>query len=178
MQIQVSAGYVHSFDRFCHIAIPRTIPVAPPPALTSVTRYYLCVSSLEIVCSSKCLFPSVLFKISCFWLHWVFVSVQAFLSSCGEQGLLFISVSRLLTAVASLIVSIGSSMHGFSTCGAWLQLPGSVWNCPRSGIEPVSPAWAGGFLSTTTKEVQHNTIFQSQSVSRFPQLSPRAACII
>lgn len=86
MQIQVSAGYVHSFDRFCHIAIPRTIPVAPPPALTSVTRYYLCVSSLEIVCSSKCLFPSVLFKISCFWLHWVFVSVHGLALVAASEG--------------------------------------------------------------------------------------------
>ena len=41
-----------------------------------------------------------------FWLHWVFVAVQAF-SSCGERGLLFVAVRGLLIAVASLVVEHG-----------------------------------------------------------------------
>ena len=39
-----------------------------------------------------------------FWLHWVFVAVCRLFSSCGEQGLLFIAVHGLLTALASLVV--------------------------------------------------------------------------
>ena len=61
IQTQVSTGYVYSLIDFA-IAIPKTTPVTPPPALTSVTRRYLCVSSLEIVYSSQCLFPTVLLK--------------------------------------------------------------------------------------------------------------------
>ena len=39
-------------------------------------------------------------------------------SSCGEQGLLFVVVPGLLTAVASLVVEHGLYAHGLSSCGA------------------------------------------------------------
>ena len=55
-----------------------------------------------------------------FWLHWVFVAARAF-SSCGERGLLFIAVRRLLIAVASLVAgtALGSRAleHRLSSCG-------------------------------------------------------------
>ena len=38
--------------------------------------------------------------------------------------------------------------HGLSGYGAWALLLLSLWNLPRAGIEPVSPALAGTFLST------------------------------
>ena len=38
-----------------------------------------------------------------FWLCWVFIAVCGLFSSCGEQGLLFVVVCRLLIAVASLV---------------------------------------------------------------------------
>ena len=40
------------------------------------------------------------------WLCWVFIAAQAF-SSCGERGLLFIVVRRLLIVVVSLVVEHG-----------------------------------------------------------------------
>ena len=60
-----------------------------------------------------------------FWLHWVFVTVWAF-SSCGERGLLFVAVRRLLIAVASLrcgawALGVRASVvvaHGLSSCGS------------------------------------------------------------
>ena len=39
----------------------------------------------------------------CFWLHWVFVAFVWAFSSCGEQGLLFVAVHRLLIVVACLV---------------------------------------------------------------------------
>ena len=39
-------------------------------------------------------------------------------------------------------------MHGFSGCGAWAQLLHGMWGLPRSGIESMSLAWAGRFLTT------------------------------
>ena len=45
------------------------------------------------------------------WLRWVFVAVWAF-SSRGKQGLLFIAVHGLLTAVASLVVEHGLYARG------------------------------------------------------------------
>ena len=38
--------------------------------------------------------------------------------------------------------------HRLNSCGSRAQLPGSTWDHPRSGIEPVSPAWAGAFFTT------------------------------
>ena len=92
---------------------------------------------------------------------------QAF-SSCGEQGLLFVAVHGFLIAVASLVSEYGLQAHrlqqlwlmGFSSCGSWAleyrlsscgaraQLLRSMWDLPRPGLEPVSPALAGGFLCT------------------------------
>ena len=37
---------------------------------------------------------------------------------------------------------------GFSSCGAWTYLVSGIWTPPRPEIEPMSPALAGGFLST------------------------------
>ena len=74
--------------------------------------------------------------------------VQAF-SSYGEQGILSSFEERL------------SHCLGFSYCGAWALgyvgfssfstqalLPHCVWKLPRSGMEPMSPALAGEFLTT------------------------------
>ena len=35
-----------------------------------------------------------------------------------------------------------------SSCGAQVQLPCGMWDLPRPGLKPVSPALAGGFLTT------------------------------
>ena len=35
-----------------------------------------------------------------------------------------------------------------SSCGAWAQLLHGMWEFPRPGLEPMSPALAGGFLTT------------------------------
>ena len=38
-----------------------------------------------------------------FWLRWVFVAALGLFSSCGKRRLLFVTVCRLLTVVASLV---------------------------------------------------------------------------
>ena len=40
------------------------------------------------------------------------------------------------------------SRHRFSSCGTWAYLPGSMWDLCGLRIELVSPALAGGFLTT------------------------------
>ena len=57
-------------------------------------------------------------------------------------------VHRLLIAVASLVAQLGSRAHGLSSCGAQVWLLASIWDLSRPGIKPVSPALAGGFLTT------------------------------
>ena len=89
-------------------------------------------------------------------------------SSCGEQGLLFIAVCGLLIAVSSLVAEHGLQgtrasvvvAHGLSSCGlrglerrlsscgTWAQLLCGMWDLPSPGLEPVSAALAGRFLTT------------------------------
>ena len=38
--------------------------------------------------------------------------------------------------------------HGLGSCGAWASLLCGMWDLPGPGLEPVSPALAGGFLTT------------------------------
>ena len=50
---------------------------------------------------------------------------------------------RALRRQASVI-----ALRGLSSCGAPAELPRGTWHLPGPGTEPVSPALAGGFLTT------------------------------
>ena len=69
-------------------------------------------------------------------------------SSCGERGPLFIAVCGPLTIAASLVAGHRLQTRRLSSCGSRAQLLRGTWDLPRPGLEPVSPALAGG-LSTT-----------------------------
>ena len=69
-------------------------------------------------------------------------------SSCGKWGPLFIAVRGPLTIAASLVAEHGLQTRRLSNCGARAQLLHGMWNLPRPGPEPVSPALAGRFLTT------------------------------
>ena len=73
--------------------------------------------------------------------------VRAF-SSCSKQGPLFIAVHRPLTITASLVAEHMLRTCRLSSCGSWAQLLRGMWDLPRPGLEPVSPALAGGFSTT------------------------------
>ena len=64
-------------------------------------------------------------------------------SRCGKRGPLFIAVRRPLTIVASLVAEHRLQTCRLSNCGSWAQLLRSMWDLPRPGLEPVSPALAG-----------------------------------
>ena len=72
--------------------------------------------------------------------------VQAF-SSCGEWGLLLrgigFSLQRLL-----LLQTMGSRVQGLSSCSAQAYLLRGMWDLPAPGIEPMSLALPGRFLTT------------------------------
>ena len=74
-------------------------------------------------------------------------------SSCGEQGPLFIAVCEPLTIAASLVVEHKLQTRRLSSCGSRTQLLRGMWDLPRPGLEPVSPALAGR-LSTTAPPVK------------------------
>ena len=76
-------------------------------------------------------------------------------SSYGERGLLFIVVCGLLVAVASHCGAwaLGTQAsvvvaRRLSSCGSRAQLLRGMWDLHGPGLKPVSPALAGGFLTT------------------------------
>ena len=69
-------------------------------------------------------------------------------SSCGKRGPLFIAVRGPLTTAASLVVEHRLQTRRLSNCGSRAQLLRDMWDLPRPGLEPVSPALAGRFSTT------------------------------
>ena len=103
---------------------------------------------------------------SCFWLHWVFVAACVLSLVAVSQG--FSLLRGFSLRWPFLLQSTGSRLEGFSRCGTWAQQLGSrVWAqyswhgglvAPRhvgsswTQIEPVSPALAGEFSTTSPPE--------------------------
>ena len=96
-----------------------------------------------------------------FLLCWVLVSVRGLPlvaasgghSSSRRAGLslsrpLFITARGPLTVTASLVVEHRLQTRRLSSCGSRAQLLCGMWDLPRPGLEPASPALAGR-LSTT-----------------------------
>ena len=116
-------------------------------------KYFL--PNKNLICLRN-LFISFLNNLFYFWLCWVFVAARGLFSGCGERGLLFVVVCRLVIVVASLVVEHGLQICGlqqlwhtgfsscalralerrFSSCGTQAQLLHSMWDPPRPGLEP------------------------------------------
>ena len=69
-------------------------------------------------------------------------------SSCGKRGPLLIALRGPLTVTASLVAEHRLQTCRLSSCGSRAQLLRGMWDLPRPGLEPVSPALAGGFSTT------------------------------
>ena len=65
------------------------------------------------------------------------------LSSCGKRGPLLIAMRGPLTIAASLVAEHRLQTRRLSNCGSRAQLLRRMWDLPRPGLEPVSPALAG-----------------------------------
>ena len=90
------------------------------------------------VCLFVCFFMAVLGLRCC---------VRAF-SSCGKWGPLFITVRRPFTIAAPPAAEHRLQTCRLSNCGSRSQLLRGMWDPPRPGLEPVSPALAGRFSTT------------------------------
>ena len=96
-----------------------------------------------------------------FWLRWVFVAAHG-LSLVAARGrysslrCVGFSLRQLL-----LLPSTGSRRAGFSSCGSRAQLLRGMWDLPRPGFEPVSPALAGGFLTTASPGTSGKSILET-----------------
>ena len=69
-------------------------------------------------------------------------------SSCGKRGPVFIAVRGPLTIAASLVAEHRLQTRRLSSCGSQAQFLRVMWDLPRPGLKPVSPALAGRFSTT------------------------------
>ena len=113
-----------------------------------------CVKTFGKLRKEKENLQSIMRIINTFFFFFFFLAVlglcfcaRAF-SSCGERGPLFIAVRRPLTIAASLVAEHRLQTRRLSSCGSRAQLLRGMWDPPRPGLEPVSPALAGGFSTT------------------------------
>ena len=88
--------------------------------------------------------------------------VRAFFS-CGKRGPLFITVRWPLTVAASLVAEHRLQTRRLSNCGSRAQLLCGMWDLPRPGLEPVSPALAGRFSTTAPPGKPYFFIFKKHA---------------
>ena len=115
------------------------------------------ILSITIIseCIEDTMTPSLLSTKCSFYLFiYLFLAVlglsfcaRAF-SSCGERGPLFIAVRGPLTVAASLVAEHKLQTRRLSSCGSRAQLLRGMWDLPRPGLEPMSPALPGRFSTT------------------------------
>ena len=118
-------------------------------------------------------FLKIIYLFIYFWLCWVFVSVRGLFSSCGKRGPLFITVRGPLTLEASLVAEHRLQTRRLSSCGSQAQLLRGMWDLPRPGLEPMSPALAGR-LSTTAPPGKPSVIF----LGRIMYMSTKSTLLI
>ena len=82
-------------------------------------------------------------------------------SSWGRRGPLFIAMRGPLTIAASLVAGHRLQTRRLSRCGSRAQLLRGMWDPPRPGPEPASPALAGR-LSTAAPPGKPYPLFQSK----------------
>ena len=85
-------------------------------------------------------------------------------SSCSKRGPLFITVCGPLTIAASVVVEHRLQMGKLSSCGSRARLLRGMWDLPRPGLEPVSPALAGRFSTTALPGKPLRIIFDWSSL--------------
>ena len=89
-------------------------------------------------------------------------------SSCGKRGPLFIAERGPLTIAASLVAKHTLQTRRLSSCGSRAQLLRGMWDLPRPGLEPASPALAGRFSTTAPPRKPPNLFL----ITRLPSFPP------
>ena len=84
-------------------------------------------------------------------------------SSCGKWGPLFITVHGPPTIAASPVAEHRLQTRRLSNCGSRAQPLGGMWDLPRPGPEPVSPASAGRFSTTAPPGKPRVSVFNLRS---------------
>ena len=73
------------------------------------------------------------------------------LSSCGKRGPPLVAVRGPLTIAAPPVAEHRLQTRRLSNCGSRAQPLHGMWDPPRPGLEPASPALAGRFPATAPR---------------------------
>ena len=110
--------------------------------------------------NKTCIFEQKLCLTLCFLIVLIYLFIYLFMavlglclrvrtfSSCGKWGPLLIAVRGPLIITASLVLEHRLQTCRLSNCGSWAHLLRGMWDLPRPGLEPMSPASAGRFSTT------------------------------
>ena len=104
-----------------------------------------------------------------FWLCWVFVSVRGLPLVVASGGHSSSRCTGLFTIAASLVAEHRLQTHRLSSCGSQAQSLRSMWDPPRPGLEPVSPALAGRLSTTAPPGKPPRAVLHT---IKFPESSP------
>ena len=86
--------------------------------------------------------------------------------SWGKRRPFFIAVHGPLTIAASLVAEHRLQTRRLTNCGSRAQWLRGMWDLPRPGLEPASPASAGRLSTTAPPGKTYFRIFQKQLPSR------------
>ena len=113
------------------------------------------------------------FYLFIYWLCWVFIAARRLSLVVASGGYPSLRCVGLSLRWLLLLRSTGSRRVGFSSCGSRTlerslsscgsraQLLHGMWDLPRPGLEPVSPAFAGRFLTTAPPGKPWTSFFKS-----------------
>ena len=113
--------------------------------------------------------PSTIFFLNFYlfiylWLCWVFVSVLGLSLVVASGGHSSSRCAGLSLSQPLSLRSTGSRRAGSVIVAHGAQLLHGMWDLPRPGLEPVSPALAGRFSTTAPPGKPHNFFFKAKTV--------------
>ena len=123
--------------------------------LSHYSQAYRDFTSMLSTCCSLFLFflNKFIYLFIYFWVCWVFVSVRGLSLVAASGGhsssrCAGLSLSQPLLLRPLLLRSTGSRRAGSVVVAHWAQLLRGMWDLPRPGLEPASPALASRFSTT------------------------------
>ena len=124
--------------------------------------YCFGLAQFKIIICSNVIFLFLFFILFIYlfylWLCWVFVSLRGLSPVVASGGHSSSRCAGLFTIAASPVAEHRLQMRRLSSCGSRAQSLRGMWDPPRPGLEPVSPALAGRLPATVPPGKPSNVI--------------------
>ena len=146
--------------QFCEYTIKQTGKIILPNSQDLVLKHFWDGSIGGFFVVFFLFFKSLFILFIYFWLCWVFVAARGLSLVAASGGYSSLRYEGFSLRWLLLLESTGSRCAGFNSCGLWAlelrlsscgsrtELLCGMWDLPGPGLIPLSPALAGGFLTT------------------------------